>query len=83
MRLTPTVSGRPEETAKLLEDLGHVVEPAAPSFDVETMFDGWTKIFQANEAWAFDGYAEATGQTPSSENTEANNLNLLGRREGS
>ena len=31
------------------------------------MFDGWTKIFQANEAWAFDGYAEATGTTPSGE----------------
>ena len=66
-----------EDAAALLEDLGHIVEPAAPSFDVETMFDGWTKIFQANEAWAFDGYAAATGQTPSSENTEANNLHLL------
>ena len=66
-----------EAAAALLEDLGHIVEPAAPDFDVETMFDGWTKIFQANEAWAFDGYAEATGQTPSSENTEANNLHLI------
>ena len=46
-----------EDAAALLEDLGHIVEPAAPAFDVETMFDGWTKIFQANEAWAFDGYA--------------------------
>ena len=36
-----------------------------------------TKIFEANEAWAFDGYAAATGQTISAENTEANNLYLI------
>ena len=66
-----------EDAAALLEELGHIVEPAAPAFDIDRMLDGWTRIFQANEVWAFDGIGKALGRTPSSENTEANNLQLI------
>ncbi len=66
-----------EETAKLLADLGHIVEPGAPAFDIDSMLDGWTKIFQANEVWAFEGLGKLLGRTPGPENTEANNLHLI------
>lgn len=66
-----------EDAAKLLADLGHAVEWAAPSFNHDRMFDAWNKIFQANEAWALDGAAKVLGRVPSQKNVEANNLYLL------
>jgi amidase len=66
-----------EDAAKLLADLGHTVEQAAPKFDVERMFAGWNTVFQAAEAWAFDGMGKVLGRVPSPENVEANNLYLV------
>jgi Asp-tRNA(Asn)/Glu-tRNA(Gln) amidotransferase A subunit family amidase len=65
------------KAAKLMASLGHKVEEAAPRFDIERLEKAWSTIFQANEAWAFLAYAEATGKKLTNATIEKNNLALV------
>jgi amidase len=68
-----------EKTAKQLETLGHGVEVAEPDYDVEALGESFMAIFAAATAQAIEDHAAATGQTPSTDNLECNNLWLLER----
>lgn len=68
-----------EKTAKQLEALGHRVEEAEPDYDVAALGEAFMAIFAAATAQAIEDHAAATGQTPSTDNLERNNLWLLER----
>jgi amidase len=53
-----------QETAKLLERLGHHVEEASPAVASEQLTAAFTPIWAAGVAMLIDGTAMMTGQTP-------------------
>ncbi len=59
-----------EETARLLESLGHTVIEAAPKVDLDAMVDACTPAWCAWLAQAAEG-ARSLGRNPSEENLEA------------
>jgi len=78
-RFSPEARTAVEATAKHLEALGHRVEEAEPDYDAVALGETFMTIFAAATAQAIDGYAAASGQTPSTDNLERNNLWLLER----
>src|SRR5699024_2060920 len=60
-----------EETVKLLEDLGHTVVEAAPTYDSDMLLESTVNIWTANIYNMANGAAEALNRTPSEENIEA------------
>ncbi len=78
-RFSPEATEAVEKTAKQLEALGHSVEVAEPDYDVEALGEVFMTIFAAATAHAIEDHAAATGQTPSPDNLERNNLWLLER----
>jgi len=62
--LHPECVAAVESTAKLLQDLGHTVEEAAPAIDANTLMMAFMAVFMAAHAAAIDGFAMVHGRTP-------------------
>lgn len=58
------------ETAKLLETLGHTVEEAAPDYDVERLWLGFTTMMSCGAAWAMADWGRRTQREPKKEHFE-------------
>jgi amidase len=58
------------DAAALLADLGHSVEEASPAVDGETLIQGFMGLWSAGLAWEIEGFAYATGRTPTEEDFE-------------
>lgn len=56
--------------AELCQELGHHVEEAAPSFDGEAMWRGFTTLLACGLAWAIDDLGRRTGRVPTEEDFE-------------
>ncbi len=65
------------ETVKLMEDLGHQVEEAAPVWDVAAWDEAFMAILMSNECMFLQDGAEMFKRTPSRDNLESVNLFLL------
>jgi amidase len=63
----PDCAAAVRKTAELCADLGHRVEEAAPSVDMDRIDDVITVLFAANCVASIDSMAEATGRKPSAE----------------
>lgn len=61
------------KTIKLLEDLGHTVEKAAPSYNEELFSQATLTIWTSFVHHSAKGVAQLMGRTPSEENLEAAN----------
>ncbi|MFN8474725.1 MAG: amidase family protein [Anaerolineae bacterium] len=59
-----------EETAKLLADLGHIVEEAAPQIDANLFIQAFTGVWAASTGWTIDALAYVTGRTPTADQFE-------------
>lgn len=59
-----------QETARLLESLGHEVEEAAPAIDVNTVTSSFLAVFTAAHAAMIDGFGMLHGRTPSERDFE-------------
>ncbi|MCP5149824.1 MAG: amidase [Ectothiorhodospiraceae bacterium] len=57
-------------TAEALASLGHHVEEAAPRYDAETMWQRFTTILSAGNAWAMADWARRTGKPLSEQHFE-------------
>lgn len=68
--LHPECVAAVEATAKLLEDLGHIVEEAAPSVDINMLTGAFMAVFMAGHAFAIDGFAMLNGRTPAEKDFE-------------
>lgn len=53
-----------EDAARLLVDLGHTVEEAAPPVDGEQLWRSFTTVLAAGFAWAIEDWARRTGRPP-------------------
>ena len=71
-----------EATARLLEELGHEVEEAAPSHDVQLLGEIYMTLIAAHSASAIEEGAALLGRTPPDDNLERVNLYLLERGRG-
>ncbi|MBT4644544.1 MAG: amidase [Deltaproteobacteria bacterium] len=65
------------EAAKLMENLGHQVEEAAPVWDVAAWDEAFMAILMSNECMFLQDGAEMFKRTPGRENLESVNLFLL------
>jgi amidase len=65
--LHPDCEAAVQVAARLCADLGHIVEEAAPDFDVSVLVPSFLALWTANVAAAIDFTARVTGQTPAPE----------------
>ena len=63
-KLDPECLTAIENTAKLLTDLGHTVEEAAPAIPMELLSEAFMAVWAAGLAAGIDAFAMATGRTP-------------------
>jgi amidase len=68
--LHPECVAAVESTAKLLEDLGHVVEDATPEIDSGMLMSAFMTVFMSGHAWVIDAFALLTGRTPTEKDFE-------------
>lgn len=68
-----------EETARLLEDLGHRVEPAMPHFDGMAMARSYLTLYFGEVSAAIDDACRQRGAKPEDFEVETRFLGLLGR----
>ena len=66
-----------DDAVALLTDLGHIVEPAVPSYDVARIGAAYPLVIAANVQAAIDQQAQETGNEPTTEVIE-NIVNVLG-----
>jgi Asp-tRNA(Asn)/Glu-tRNA(Gln) amidotransferase A subunit family amidase len=59
-----------DDTVALLEDLGHHVEEAVPSYDFENMGPAFTLLIAANVQGMIDQHIQATGHEPGEDDIE-------------
>lgn len=59
-----------QATAKLLEQLGHTVEEAAPTFNMEVLSRAFIAVFASGHAWAIDAFGMIHGRTPREQDFE-------------
>ncbi|WP_420561742.1 amidase [Tepidicaulis sp.] len=59
-----------QETAKLLEELGHEVVETAPNLNMEMMSGAFMAVWAAGLAMQIDATAQFTGKVPSEDNLE-------------
>jgi amidase len=59
-----------EKTAKLLAELGHVVEENAPPIDGGTVMNAFSAVFASAHAAAIEGFAMMHGRVPSEKDFE-------------
>lgn len=62
--IDPEVTAAVHGTGRLLESLGHHVEPACPRADVATMMRAWTDIVAIGTALSIDGALDGRALTP-------------------
>jgi amidase len=67
-KLDPVLVGSIERTAKLLEELGHQVEEASPTYDAAALNDAFWMVMSAN-TWT-NIQLRAAGRTPGSDDLE-------------
>ena len=77
--LDPECIAAMHETAKLLEDLGHDVEEAAPRHDTALLGGIYMTVIAAHTALTVMEGAALSGRTPSADNLEQVNLTLMER----
>ncbi|MFH2131549.1 MAG: amidase [bacterium] len=65
------------DAAKLMEDLGHQVEEAAPVWDVAAWGEAFMAVLMSNECMFLQDGAAMFNRTPSRDNLESVNLFLL------
>lgn len=63
-KLDPECVKAIEESAKLLRDLGHTVEEAAPDIPMDMMSGSFMAVWAAGLAAGIDAFAMANGRTP-------------------
>ncbi len=63
-KLDPECLTAIENAAKLLTDLGHTVEEAAPTIPMELLSEAFMAVWAASLAAGIDAFAAATGRTP-------------------
>jgi amidase len=68
--LHPECVAAVEATAKLLADLGHIVEEAAPSIDGGMLSGAFLAVFMSGHASMIDGFAMLNGRTPAEQDFE-------------
>jgi amidase len=68
--LHPECVAAVEATAKLLEDLGHAVDEAAPNIDMGMLASAFMTVFLAGHAWVIDTFGMLHGRTPSEKDFE-------------
>lgn len=68
--LHPECVAAVEATAKLLVDLGHIVEEAAPGIDGGMVSSAFSAVFMAGHATMIDGFAMLNGRTPTEQDFE-------------
>ncbi len=68
--LHPECVAAVKATAKLLEDLGHVVEDAAPEIDSGMLMRAFMTVFMSAHAWVIDAFALLNGRTPTEKDFE-------------
>jgi amidase len=68
--LHPECVAAVEATAKLLADLGHIVEEAAPSIDGGMLSGAFLAVFMSGHASMIDGFAMLNGRTPTEQDFE-------------
>ncbi len=73
-RFDPDAAEAVARAARLLEGFGHHVEEAAPAFDAALLGEAFMVFFAAAVGASIDAHALATGQTPSNDLLERNNL---------
>lgn len=78
-RFHPDAKAAVARAALLLADLGHEVEESSPSYDAPLLLDAFMTFFAAGVGYAVEEHAAETGQTPSVELLERNNLWLWKR----
>jgi amidase len=66
-----------EATAQLLEELGHDVGEARPSFSWESFLGAMTVVWSTTTAQLVDGFAEAVGRIPGPDNLELPTLRMV------
>ena len=66
-----------ERTARVLDDLGHVVEEARPPLDWETFLRAMTDVWASDNAHTIDWFARAVGREPDGETLEGSTLAAL------
>jgi amidase len=59
-----------KDTAKVLDDLGHIVEEASPPMDTEMLWRSFFAVFTAAHATMVDGMAFLYGKTPKEDDFE-------------
>ena len=69
-KVHPDCSAAVHETAKLLESLGHIVEPAQPQYDVERLWRSFTSLMACGAAWAMADWSRRIDRTPTPEDFE-------------
>ena len=66
-----------EATAQLLEELGHEVVEARPTFSWGAFLDAMTVVWSTTTAHDVDGFAHATGRTPGPDTLELPTLRMV------
>ena len=69
-RIHPACVAAVERTAKVLEDLGHTVEEAAPDVDGPLLTSAFLSVFTAAHAAVIDGFGMMHGRVPSEKDFE-------------
>jgi len=69
-RLDPECAAGVEATARLLADLGHIVEEAAPSIDFGMLSCAFMAVFLSGHASMIDGFGMLNGRSPTENDFE-------------
>ncbi|MFL6179300.1 MAG: amidase [Actinomycetes bacterium] len=70
----PEVAAATEQTARLLEAMGHHVEETTPTFEWQPFLRAMTDVWAADNAHTVDGLAAYLGVTPGPDNLEQSTL---------
>lgn len=68
-----------EDTARLLEDMGHVIGEAVPDHDARAMTDGIADLLAIHVAYGIDALAALHGRAPGPDTIEAAHLEIARR----
>ncbi|MGP4076251.1 amidase [Halobacillus sp. K22] len=82
MDIAPDVQQAVNETAHLLESLGHHVEVAYPDFDLHRFMDAYVTVWVLGGALAVQDAARMNGKDPSAQNLEKMLSTLIDKASG-
>jgi amidase len=81
-RLHPECVAAVERTAKLLEELGHTVEEAAPAVDMGTFMSAFFTVFAAAHAMVIEAFGMLHGRVPAEKDFEGLTWSLYQQGKG-